>query len=119
MTTITATAFKTNFKYYGNLASKGERILVKRPKDEPNLVVMNEGEYKELNRLMTYYKELFENASMKEESKSQSIDISSMPNSTKKRNIIGLAKGKIYYPENFDEMNDEITISFCANEDIL
>ena len=42
MTTITATEFKKNFKYFGESVSKGERLLIKRPKKDPNLVVLNE-----------------------------------------------------------------------------
>lgn len=107
MTTITATEFKKNFKYFGESVSKGERLLIKRPKKEPNLVVLNEEDYKEINRLITYYRELSE-------------ELGSKPVATnKKRNIIGIAKGKIYYPDNFDEMDVEIMKSFYDSEDSL
>ena len=107
MTTITATEFKKNFKYFGSVVSKGERILIKRPKEEPNLVILNEEEYKEINRLIAYYKELSEKLNDK-------------PVATdKKRKIIGIAKGKLSYPNEFDEMNVEITDDFYNNEDSL
>lgn len=104
MTTITATEFKTNFKHFGNMVSKGERILIKRPQKEPNLVILNENDYKEMTRLISYYEglhELLEN------------------NTPKKREIIGLAKGKLFYPDDFDNLNEEITKDFYNDEDSI
>ena len=107
MTTITATEFKKNCKYFGESVSNGERLLIKRPKKEPNLVVLNEEDYKEINRLIIYYRKLSE-------------ELGSKPAATnKKRNIIGIAKGKIYYPDDFDEMDVEIMKSFYDSEDSL
>ena len=109
MTTITATEFKKNFKFFGDTVSKGERLLIKRPKKEPNLVVLNEDDYKELNRLISYYKMLSE-------------ELVSKPAATvknKKRNIIGIAKGKLFYPDEFDDMNIEIMNNFYDREDSL
>lgn len=107
MTTITATAFKTNFKHFSNMASKGERLLIKRPQKESNLVVLNEDEYKEMDRLLSYYKGLVE---LSETTTTVAI---------KKREIIGLAKGKIFYPDDFDEMNDDIANIFYTDEDSI
>lgn len=107
MTTITATAFKTNFKHFSNLASRGERLLIKRPQKDTNLVVMNEDEYKEMNRLLVYYRELHELTANTEAAPS------------KDREIIGLAKGKIFYPDDFDEINDDIANIFYADEDSI
>lgn len=107
MTTITATEFKKNFKFFGDTVSKGERLLIKRPKKEPNLVVLNEDEYKEINRLISYYKMLSEEL------------VSKPPATVKKRDIIGIAKGKLFYPDEFDDMNIEIMNNFYDSEDSL
>lgn len=37
----------------------------------------------------------------------------------KKRNIIGIAKGKLFYPDEFDDMNIEIMNNFYDSEDSL
>lgn len=107
MTTITATEFKTNFKRFGNMVSRGEHLLIKRPQKEANLVVLNEDEYKEMNRLIAYYKDLSEMTNHQS------------ANTREKRDIIGLAKGKLFYPEDFDECNSEITSMFYNSEDSL
>lgn len=104
MTTITATELKTNFKHIGNIVSNGGRLLIRRPRKEPNLVVLNEDDFKEMNRLITYYRNLCEITNN---------------NTPKKREIIGLAKGKILYPDNFDDLDYEIAESFYANKDSL
>lgn len=107
MTTITATEFKTSFKHFGNMVTKGERLLIKRPQKEPNMVVLNEDDYKEMNRLIAYYKEICDKVSPEANTVS------------KKHNIIGIAKGKIKYPNDFDEMDAEIEKDFYNDEDLL
>lgn len=107
MTTITATEFKKNFKFFGDTVSRGEHLLIKRPKKEPNLVVLNEEEYKELNRLISYYRKLSEELNSKSKA------------TVKKRNIIGIAKGKLFYPDEFDDMDADITNNFYDSEDSL
>lgn len=116
MTAITATEFKSNFKHFGNIVSMGEHLLIKRPKKEVNLIVINENEYKEMNRLVSYYKALYE-STVKSEATTSNVNAEGA--TANKRGIIGLAKGKIQYPEDFDELNSEIENTFYNNEDDL
>ena len=60
MAITTATELKSNFKVYAKLASDGEVIIVRRPKNEPGLVLINEKEYEQLKRTMEYYTRLKE-----------------------------------------------------------
>jgi len=67
MTAVAATELKTNFKVYAGKVSKGETVLVKRPKDEPNIIMMSENEYESLKRAMIYYEKMMGGIVAKEE----------------------------------------------------
>lgn len=58
MITVAATELKANFKKYANIASKGRPILVKRPQKENNLILIDENQYKQCERLLKYFARL-------------------------------------------------------------
>ena len=67
MTAVAVTELKNNFKLYAGKASEGEIVLVKRPKDEPDIIMMSENEYESMKRIMVYYSKLTEGIVAKEE----------------------------------------------------
>lgn len=67
MTAVAATELKNNFKVYAGKVSQGEKILVKRPKDEPNIIMMSENEYESMRRAMIYYTKMMEGIVAREE----------------------------------------------------
>lgn len=58
MVTVSGTEFKVNFKKYASMAAKGMHIIVKRPKKESNLVLIDEEKYKQYNRILDYFSKL-------------------------------------------------------------
>ena len=67
MTAVAVTELKNNFKIYAGKVSQGETVLVKRPKDEPNIIMMSENEYESMRRAMLYYTKMMEGIVAKEE----------------------------------------------------
>lgn len=59
MLEVSATELKTEFKEYASLASEGKPVLIKRPKKEMNLVLINEAQFRQSLRIMEYYAKLF------------------------------------------------------------
>lgn len=129
MTAISCTELKTNLKHYGTLVSAGETIMVTRPKDEPNWVIINEQEYKLLQRVLAYYKELTNSAAIEPPANCiyTDIDISkattmvSEPDTYKKsspkRNVFGCLKGKYKIPDDINMYDDEVAEMFGESEE--
>lgn len=67
MTAIPAIELKNNFKEYAGLAASGEIISIKRPKDEPDLILLSQKEYEQILRLSEYAKFLSQDIIAKEE----------------------------------------------------
>lgn len=67
MTAVAATELKKQFKVYAGKVSQGETILVKRPKDEPNIIMISEQEYDAMKRAVSYYSKMMEGIVAKEE----------------------------------------------------
>ncbi|MCQ2521105.1 MAG: hypothetical protein MJ105_01885 [Lachnospiraceae bacterium] len=55
---VDATELKTNFKRYAGIASSGDAVLIKRPKKESNLILINESSYNQWQRIMAYLMKL-------------------------------------------------------------
>ena len=58
MITVAATELKANFKKYAGLASRGNVVFIKRPHKENNLVLVDESQYKQRERILTYFAKL-------------------------------------------------------------
>lgn len=55
MTAIPVTELKQNFKLYADKASEGEEIVIQRPSNKNNLVLLDQNEYEKLQRIWKYY----------------------------------------------------------------
>lgn len=55
MTAIPVTELKQNFKLYADQVSDGEEIVIKRPGNKNNLVLLDQNEYEKLKHIWKYY----------------------------------------------------------------
>lgn len=58
MVQVAATELKSNFKVYAGQAAKGEVVVIKRPKKEKNLIMIDEDCYIKSRRLLEYFARL-------------------------------------------------------------
>lgn len=102
MDAIAATDLKSNFKFYADKVSGGDVVLVKRPKNEPNLILITESRFSHMEEMLAYYKKIAE-----------SITDSPIEKAKKRLDYF---KGQYTIPDNIDETNSEISDLFNGGE---